>query len=537
MGSLDRRSFIGSAAAGGAGLALGGRAQATGKRPNIVLILADDMGYSDIGCYGSEINTPAINRLASGGLRFNRFYNAARCCPTRASLLTGLYPHQAGVGHMTHDRGTPGYRGHLKQDCVTLGEAMGRAGYHTIMSGKWHVGSKKGRWPADRGFGEHYGIIAGSSHYFHPGEESMLAHNHKLVRPGEDFYTTDAFTDHAIRSIGECRKKDNNPFFLYLAYNAPHWPLHAYEEDVKKYEGRYKKGWDRLRQERYRRMKEMGIIEPGWNLSERDRATPPWKALTPWKKEEMERKMAVYAAMVDRMDQDINKLLRYLESTGEMDNTLILFLSDNGACHELTAFGFDWNPKYSEGFFKTLTARPGTPESFCSYGRGWSNAGNTPFRLHKHWTHEGGIATPLIAYWPGVISPGGSTDEVGHVIDLMATCLDAAGADYPETFAGNDIQPLEGKSLLPVLQGGSREGHDALFWEHEGNKAVIQGRWKLVSDYPGGFELYDLVEDRTETRNLAKDKKQKVKELSRMYEEWARRSHVEPWKPYQALQY
>ncbi len=537
MDSIDRRGFIGSAAAGTAGLALGSRAQASGKRPNIVLILTDDMGYSDIGCFGSEIDTPGINRLAAGGLQFTHFYNAARCCPTRASLLTGLYPHQAGVGHMTHDRGTPGYRGHLNQNCVTIGEALGNAGYHTIMSGKWHVGSKRGRWPADRGFDEYFGILGGSSHYFNPGKESMPARNHKLVETGEGFYTTDAFTDHAIRSIGECRKQDNDPFFLYLAYNAPHWPLHAYEEDIQKYEGRYMKGWDKLRAERYERMKELGIIDPGWPLTDRDRGTPAWWALTPGRKETMARKMAVYAAMIDRMDQNISKLVRFLESSGEMDNTLILFLFDNGACHELTTFGFDWNPKYSRGLMSTLTARPGTPESFSSYGRGWSNAGNTPFRLHKHWTHEGGIATPLIAYWPGVISPGGSTPETGHVIDLMATCLDVAGAEYPKVYQGREILPLEGKSLLPVLRGGTREGHEAMFWEHEGNRAVIQGKWKLVSDYPGGWELYDLEEDRTETNDLAKKNQHKVKELSRVYDEWAERCNVEPWSPYRALQY
>jgi len=537
LDKIDRRSFIGTAAAGAAGLSLGSRAKASGKRPNIVLILADDMGHSDIGCYGSEIHTPALDRLASGGLRFRQFYNAARCCPTRASLLTGLYPHQAGIGHMTHDRGTPGYRGHLNRNCVTIAEALGNAGYHTIMSGKWHVGSKRGRWPADRGFDESFGLLAGGGNYFHPGKESMPAHNRELFEPGDGFYTTDAFTDHAIRSISEVREKDDKPFFLYLAYNAPHWPLHAYEEDIRKYEGRYMQGWDNLREERYERMKKLSIIEPGWKLSERDRGTPPWKTLTPGRKKTMDRKMAVYAAMIDRMDQNIGKLLRYLESSGETDNTLIMFLSDNGACHELSAFGFDWNPKYSRGIMNTLTAEIGTEESFASYGRGWSNAGNTPFRLHKHWTHEGGISTPLIAYWPGVISAGGFTDERGHVMDLMATCLDAAGAEYPQSFGGNSILPLEGNSLLPVLKGGSREEHEALFWEHEGNRAVIRGRWKLVSDYPGGWELYDLMEDRTETNDLARKHRQKVKELSAMYEEWARRCNVESWSPFRALQY
>jgi len=527
---MDRRDFLKTA---GAGMSIAAPLKGLGRtapapRPNIVLVMCDDMGFSDVGCYGAEIDTPNINGLAGRGLKFSQFYNAARCCPTRASLLTGLYPHQAGVGHMsealTRD---PAYQGYLRSESVTIAEALGRAGYHALMAGKWHVGRAEGEWPVDRGFDEYFGILGGACNYYDPGPLATLARNHEKVEAGEDFYSTDAFTDYAIDFINEYNDKDTEPYFLYLAYNAPHWPLHAKPEDIDKYRDRYLDGWDALRRERYERQLELGLIDESWPLSKRDRATPPWNALTRRKKEKLAHKMAVYAAMVDCVDQNVGRLLRAIEGTGELSNTLIMFLSDNGACHEWTALGVDYILGYNA---RMIAPGPlGTAESFASYGRGWSNVGNTPFRLHKHWTHEGGIATPFIAHWPGAIQPGGMTDQVGHVIDVMATCLDAAGAEYPDDFNGNDITPLEGKSLLPVFQGGAREGHESICWEHEGNRAIRMGDYKLVSDHPAGWSLYDLVADRTEQRDLAAQNKGLVREMKAKHRAWSKRCGVKPW--------
>ena len=523
---MDRRQFMGTMAAGAAGATLGTRAVAGGAgRPNIVLILADDMGFADLGCYGSEIGTPNLDRMAAEGMQFTQFYNCARCCPTRASLLTGLYPHQAGVGHMTDKRKPPAYQGYLNHHGVTIAEALKPAGYHTYMTGKWHVGLDEGMWPVDRGFDEYFGILVGSASYFHP---AGLAKNHERVSPGDNFYTTDAFTDSALEMIKAGRAKDADPFFLYLAYNAPHWPLHAKEEDIAKYEDRYLSGWDKLRPERHARQKELRVVDPRWELSPRDRATPPWALLDPVRKRIMARKMAVYAAMVDCMDQNIGRLFAALTSMGIMDNTLVMFLSDNGASNEWTAFGMDYLPVRGGG---APTGKIGSPHSSASYGRGWSNVGNTPFRLHKHWTHEGGISAPLIARWPGVIKPGSLTGEVGHVMDLMATCVDVAGASYPKEYNGEAVTPCEGLSLRPVFAGAGRPGHEALYWEHEGNRAVRRGEWKIVSDYPGSWHLFNLAEDRTENHNLAQRDPERVAEMARLHQEWSDRVGVVKWHP------
>lgn len=528
---MRRREFLGGMGAATAAVAMGGRAGAKTGRPNIVLIMADDMGFSDLGCYGSEISTPNLNRLAAGGIRFRNFYNAARCCPTRASLLTGLYPHQAGVGHMNENRGTPAYQGYLNRSCVTIAEAMKGSGYHTYMAGKWHVGLREGHWPNDRGFDEFFGMLSGATNYFKPAPMARLCRNRERVEAGPGFYTTDAFTDHAIQFIRDGRKKDHDPFFLYLAFNAPHWPLHARPDDIARYEDRYLGGWEELREERYERQLELGMIDPRWKLTRRDRGAPPWKMLSPARKRMMAHKMAVYAAMVDRVDQNVGRLLETLRDLGIDDNTLVMFLSDNGACHESGPFGWESIPGYAP-FWKTAGKEIGSAESFASYGRSWSNASNTPFRLHKHWTNEGGISTPLIANWPGVIRTKGQiTDQVGHIIDIMATCVDAAGAKYPETHNGEAITPLEGKSLTPVFKTGAREGHQAIFWEHEGNRAVRSGKWKLVSDYPGPWQLYDMESDRTEIHNLARRDRGRVKSMAEAHRAWADRVGVMPWNP------
>lgn len=488
---------------------------APSSRPDIVIVLADDLGFSDIGCYGAEIQTPNLDRLAAEGLRFTQFYNTGRCCPTRAALLTGLYPHQAGIGHMTGDYNLPGYQGRLHEQCVTIAEVLRAGGYRTLHVGKWHVGSQRGHWPLDRGFDRFYGIPGGGGHHFRvpPGRE--LVRDNEVIEAEADWYTTDAFTDWAVRFLDEYGRQPQ-PLFLYLAYTAPHWPLHAHPEDIARYRGRYRGGWEQLRAQRHRRMLEMGLVRQEWLLAARDPSAQAWAEESD--QEEMDLRMAVYAAQIDRLDQGVGRVVAKLDELGRRDNTLFLFLSDNGCSAEVIRGG---DPD----------APTGTADSYRSCGPGWANACNAPLRLFKSWVHEGGIATPLVACWPAVIqSGGGMTDQPGHVIDLMATCLDVAGVAYPSTFEGRQILPLEGKSLAPVLRGRQREPHAALFWEHEGNRAVREGNWKLVSKHPGAWELYDLAADRTETHDLAGAHPEKVQQLAALYEQWAQRTNVVAWQ-------
>ncbi|MBE0537804.1 MAG: arylsulfatase [Phycisphaerae bacterium] len=544
---MNRRDFLKAVGVGAiaAGLldcarAQEGVAQGTAKRPNIVIIMADDMGFSDIGCYGSEIQTPNLDALAAGGLRFRQFYNTARCCPTRASLLTGLYSHRAGIGHMTADYGKPGYVGRLNENCLTIAEVLGTAGYTSYAVGKWHVGDAPEVWPCKRGFARYYGAVSATGHYFGlqkaPGRKFLMDDTEvppegepRMVgqaayypfknADGSAWYGTDAYTDYAIKYVDEHVKEKDNPFFLYVAYTAPHWPLHALPEDIAKYKGKYMKGWDALRAARHARMKKMGIVDADWPLTPRDEAVTAWEAVDAEKKEEMDLRMAVYAAMIDRMDQNIGRIVESLKKNGVLEDTLILFLADNGGCAEGGPWGFSRNEEPT-----------GTPDSYASYGTSWANASNTPFRLYKHWVHEGGIATPLIVHWPRVIKERGAlTDQVGHVIDLAATCYDVGGATYPATYHGREIATLDGRSLAPIFRRGKREGHEAVFWEHEGNRAVRRGDWKLVSKHPGQWELYDLKSDRTEVVDLAEKRPDIVKDLKELYRQWAARSQVVPW--------
>lgn len=526
---LTRRAFFQAAA----GAAMGA---ATSRRPNIILMLADDMGFSDLGCYGSEIHTPNLDGLARRGLRFTQFYNTARCCPTRASLLTGLYAHQTGVGHMVDNpKPFPGYTGDLNRNCVTLAEVLRAAGYRTAMSGKWHVTpvtSSKHNWPLQRGFEKYYGIIHGAASYFDP--VTLTQDNEPVAPEGKDFYFTDAIADHAAKYVAEFTSGPA-PFFLYVAFTAPHWPLHALEAEIARYRSRYKEGWDALREERRRRMIELGLIDKRWPLTPRDPRVPAWKDATD--KEWQAMRMAVYAAQVDRMDQGVGRILAQLQKTGADKNTLVIFLADNGGCAE--EVGPNWKGLHIPS--KTRDGRPvrvgnlpsimpGKEDTYQSYGIPWANASNTPFRLYKHWVHEGGIATPFIASWPGVIAGNyGITHQPGHIIDVMATCVDVGQAPYPRKFRGEPITPLEGKSLRPVFEGRQRTGYGELYWEHEGNRAVRQGKWKLVSRYPDRWELYDLEADRTEMNDLAAQHPAKVEELSRLYERWAQRVGVAPW--------
>jgi arylsulfatase A-like enzyme len=539
---MNRRTFM-QALGAGAMSSLASPLCGAAKRPNIILIMADDMGFSDLGCYGSEIATPNLDRLAARGIRFTHMSNNARCCPTRASLLTGLYPHQTGIGHMTTDQNQPGYRGDLNRECVTIAEALRPAGYRTLMSGKWHVTlndeahkTDKHNWPLQRGFDRYFGTIIGAGSYFDP---IMLTRDNEPIRAeAKGFYYTDAITDNALKFIDESAGKDQ-PFFLYTAYTSPHWPLHALPEDIRKYEDRYKGGWDALRQERHRRMIEMGIVDKRWPLTPRDPRVPAWAAEP--NKEWQARRMAVYAAQIDRMDQGIGRILRALDERKVADNTLVLFLADNGGCAE------EILPSWKQDFIPSLTrdgrrpvqrgndpkVMPGPEETYQSYGIPWANASNTPFRLYKHWIHEGGISTPLIARWPnGIKQPGSITHQAGHIIDIMATCVDVAGTSYPASYGGQKIKPLEGQSLAPILRGEERKPYTN-FWEHEGNRAVRQGKWKLVSRFPDTWELYDLEADRTEMNNLAGANPSLVKELSSLWDAWARRSNVRPWEEMQ----
>lgn len=528
--SLTRRRFLQATAVGGAGLCLGssGHAEETGcKRPNIVLIMADDLGFSDIGCFGSEIQTPNLDALAAGGLRFPRFYNAARCCPTRASLLTGLYPHQAGMGGMVtqakpDNRATGPYQGYLADNTVTIAEALRPAGYHCYMSGKWHVGEFRPYWPVDRGFDQFYGMISGAMNYFGDLNRGKSAKDRRtfaeddrsITPPTEGFYTTDAFTDRAITMLGAHPKEE--PFFLYLAYNAPHWPLHAHPDDIARYRGRYRDGWATLREQRYERMKTLGVINPAWALSPPDPEAADWKTLSDAQRDEMDLKMAVYAAQVDCLDRNIGRVVEQLKQMGCHENTLIVFLSDNGACHESGPLGKNFRPD--------LTGPIGSVNSFHSYGRSWSNASNTPFRLHKHWAHEGGCSSPLIAHWPeGIAARGTLHPQVGHIIDLLPTFLELAGASCPSENAHGPVQPLEGCSLAPCFSSDETRDRE-LYWEHFGNRAAHIGDWKLVADgEKGPWELYNLAEDRTELKNRIKDLPDKAAALEKQWHAWARR--------------
>ncbi len=519
--------------------------QASPERPNIVLIMADDMGYSDIGSYGGEIRTPNIDGLAQNGLRFTDFYNNARCCPTRASLLTGLYPHQTGIGDMLRDWELPGYRGDLNENCVTIAQVLRQAGYSSFASGKWHVtrhmsnDDSKHNWPLQRGFERYFGTITGAGSFFEP---MTLTLDNEWIEVPDDFYYTDGISDHAVRFLREHdRNQTGRPFFLYVSYTAPHWPLHALEDDIARYRGRYDTGWDALRAERYERMVGMGLIDPTWSLTDRDPRVPSWNEAEnkPWHA----RRMEVYAAQIDRMDQGIGRILSLLEQLDLMDNTLIVFLADNGGCaEEITDSWLDYLLHGGEYVASETTldgspmqigndpsVMPGPRETYQSYGIGWANASNTPFRQYKSRVHQGGVASPLIVHWPARLDARGQLrHQRGHIMDIMATIVDVAGADYPEEYNGHAITPLEGRSLLPAFLNESIE-REAIFFEHEHNRAVVAGQWKLVAlGKDGPWELYDLEADKTETNDLAVFQPERVEVMSEMWQTWAIRAKVLP---------
>lgn len=545
------------------------------SRPNILLILADDMGFSDLGCYGSEISTPNLDALAKGGVRFTQFYNTARCCPTRASLLTGLHPHQAGIGHMMDDRGHDGYRGDLNRRCVTIAEALKPAGYRNYAVGKWHVTpgttakalEDQHNWPLQRGFDRYYGTIHGAGSYWDPSalvrdNRQVTAVNDPEYRPKE-FYYTDAISDHAVRFIRE-HKRDHatQPFFLYLAYTAAHWPMHAKEADIAKYRGRYDAGYASIREARWAKQKKLGLVDAKWT---------PTPLVGDWdkvKNREFEtRCMEVYAAMVDCMDQGVGRVVAELKQQGQLDNTLILFLQDNGGCAELVGRGTNTTARSEGRTFPPMApdefqfnstpkqtrdgrpvrmgygVMPGGPDTYIAYGREWANVSNTPFREYKHWTHEGGISTPLIAHWPAGMGNdagtrrGGDAErlagrlvhEPGQLVDIMATAVDVSGAAYPKEFKGHTIQPMEGRSLAPLFSASPRlPSPRLLYWEHEGNRAIRDGKWKLVAKENLPWELYDLEADRSELHDLAPAQPDRVQKMAAAWDAWAARADVLP---------
>lgn len=539
------------------------------KKPNVIVILTDDMGFSDIGCFGSEVSTPHIDKLAGNGLMFNHFYNTARCSPSRASLLTGLYPHQAGMGHLsTENFSEPGYVDDLSKNAVTMAEVFKQAGYATYMAGKWHISKKitkegdQSNWPCQRGFQRFFGTLNGSGSFYDPG---TLISNNTFIAPGKDFYYTNAISDTAVKFINEHPAKQ--PFFFYIAYTAAHWPLHAPEKEVQKYKGMYDIGWDSTRQKRFEKLKKLGIISSKAVLTERGVSIPEWnkEPLKDWQVKRME----VYAAMIDILDQGIGRIITALEKKGELENTIIFYMHDNGGCAEpLNSNQAEIPPTEIQKMGKAYAAdsvfvgkqpiytrdgifirsgkgvMPGNADSWVGYGEEWANVSNTPFRLYKHWANEGGIATPLIIHWPnGIKAKGQLRMQPGHLIDIMATCVDIAGINYPKQFNGYEIQPFEGKSLLPAFSNKPIK-RSFIFWEHEGNRAIRINNWKLVARVKKNklftpadeneWELYAMDKDPTETNNLALLYPDKVKKMAAVWEKEAVRTKAKPW-PWQTV--
>jgi arylsulfatase A-like enzyme len=519
------------------------RTNGTG-RPNIIIILADDMGFSDVGCYGGEVLTPNIDSIAADGARMTQFYNTARCSPSRASLITGLHPHQTGIGILNYDDSPEGYAGTLNDRCVTIAEALKPAGYRSYMSGKWHMASDihnpSDSWPTRRGFDEFYGTLEGAGSYFQPRTLTHDEENVEADADDPDFYYTDAISDKAVDFVRRHRTDhDADPFFMYVGYTAPHWPLHARPEDVAKYDGRFAAGWDELREQRLRRQVEMGIISPDWPLTDRDPRVPAWDDVDEQTWEAT--RMAVYAAQIDRMDQGIGAILAELEHQGIADDTMVVFLSDNGGCAEEMPIetARDFVTTYVTFDAQTRDGRevqpgndpsivPGGEDTYTTYGRSWANLSNAPFREYKHWIHEGGISAPFVVRWPARIPAGVTRTQPHQLTDVMSTILDMTGVPYPSEHDGRAVTPEEGTSMLSTLVSGDVDPARTLYWEHEGNCGIRRGKHKLVRKYAKDWELYDMESDRTELSNLAPDNPKLVVELADEYAVWAERCGVIP---------
>ena len=490
-------------------------------RPNIIIILVDDMGYSDLGCYGGEIETPNLDQLAEDGLRFTQFYNYGRCCPTRASLMTGRHPHQVGIGHMTEPPGSPlgitgPYQGYLNNRCVTIAQVLKGAGYHTLMTGKWHLGHEQQEcWPLQRGFDRFYGGLSGAFNYFRPGGDRGMSDGNARVDTGNSFYATDTFTEVACKYITETTRQDDRPFFLYLAYNAPHWPLNAKVADFEKYRGRYTKGWEALMKTRLEKQKRIGLFAE--DIQPAPHVGPKWNSLSEQQRDNLDAIMAAYAGCVDSIDQNIGRLTDHLRKLDQFDNTVIFFLSDNGACQEGGTLG--------KGSEEMVRNPPLETVQGVRQGLAWANASNTPFRLYKHFVHEGGACTPMIASWPAGIprkDAGTFVRQYACLPDFMATCVQLAETKYPDK-----VPACEGESILPLLRGDRRPIHTRPFyWEHEGNAAMRWGRWKLVREYEKPWELFDISRDRTEMQNLAEEEAVQKNQMIQMWTTWATKNGV-----------
>jgi arylsulfatase len=502
------------------------------EKPNILYVLADDLGFSDLGCYGGEIKTPTLDSLAAGGVRLTQFYNTGRCCPSRAAILTGQYPHRVGLGHMTtNDLGQPGYRGVVSSEAQTIAQVLKSAGYRSFMSGKWHLGTPD---PTQHGFEEFYGTLVSAKRFFDQDHLIRMPAGRKARQYADgEFYATDAVTDHALDFLKLARETPEKPWFLYLAYNAPHFPLHAPSEGIAKYKDRYHGGWDKLRAARLARMKELGIVPAHTQLSKRSHwrnygetkigVNPAWDTLPEDRRLDLARRMAIYAAMIDRLDQQLGRIISDLKAAGEFENTLIVFTSDNGACFEWDPFGFDIVSSNQNILHKgAMLDEMGQPGTFHSVGSGWANSSNTPWRLYKHFNHEGGIASPGIVHWPtGLKEKAGSINhQPAHIIDLLPTAVAVSGARY------NGKLSLPGTDLMQQLNTGGEER--MLFFEHQGNRAVRSGRWKLVALDDQPWELYDFNIDRIEMNDLASKHPARVQKMAAAWHQWGAANHVTP---------
>jgi len=552
MPKLTRRQFLQLSTAGAVGATLPNLGRLNHnkdqERPNIIVILADDTGFSDAGCYGGEIQTPNLDRMAEGGLRFSDFHNTARCCPTRASLLTGQYQHKVGMPRMANNGSS------LNRNGVTIAEALKEAGYKTSMYGKWHLSgyqplddkqkqlawlnhqydpgrpfSPRVTYPAKRGFDDFYGVIWGVVDHYDPF--SLVDGMEPVDEVPDDYHITDAITNRSVQKIDDYSQQED-PFFMYVSYTAPHWPLHARKDDIAKYKHTFKEGWNVMRSQRFKRLVELGFYDKASvNLPNVQDGGNPWEKLSAQEKEFEANKMATHAAMVDQMDRGIGKIMNTLEENDQLDNTLILFLSDNGASPELPK---NWGPgldrpsetRDGRKIRYSGVKQPGPETTYVGLGPGWASASNTPFRYWKAESYEGGAHTPCIAHWPAGLKtkPGAITNQRGHVMDILPTCLDLAGAEYPDKYKGHDISSADGHSLAPIFEGRQREGYDQLFFEHEGGKALIDGKWKIVAlrKKNAPWRLYNLEDDPTETVDISDTNAQKLKSMTQDWADWAK---------------
>lgn len=562
---MNRRVFLKTVGLGVASLAAQRAvfAAASGEdkrtRPNIVILFVDDMGYSDVGCFGGEIDTPNLDRLAANGVRFTQFYNTARCCPSRASLLTGLYPHQAGIGMMVYSNYGKGYTGNLNDKCVTFGEVLKSAGYQTMLVGKWHAGHEPHSRPEVRGFDRFTGVYPHIDSYWKVLRACDIYRDRKLFIPAgenpvnpynpiQEFYTTDFFTDTALDYIEKASEDKSKPFLLHVCYNVPHFPLEAPDDLIEKYRTRYMAGWDKLRAEKLEQMKNMGIVGeaqklprvkgfvnrkiPGFTqVGVETDYLPRWDSLSEKDRQQLDFRRAIYAAQIDRFDQNVGRIVKHLRKRGILDNTLILFFSDNGCSGELDNFGMNWG-KYTIGNYREWRKAGGWS---ISQGQCWASYSNAPLRKYKKFVHEGGIASPFIAHWPAGIKKRGQTcdKQMFHIIDVMPTLCELAGAKYPDTYKGRNIVPAQGISMVPFITGADVKTEPrTLYWQHESHAAIREGDWKLVTSNDrseNAWEFYNLAEDRSESQDLGQQHPEIVQRLRKKWLQWAKEANVLPY--------